>query len=184
MTPTEPSLEPEIIESHVDSSIKSASTGDNHHLLRKIFANKRRMRSLFSFKPTKLSSFIANLVKQQQYYLLSSSNGNELDKNTLDTSIISESFINTNHDLSGDECIGKNHEQTEEKLPGIISILNKTNPAKRSFDLLKKIRKIKKENNQVGTQNLDEPTFDGKSLKAYINSVYFFSLIFKKFKYF
>lgn len=152
---------------------KPICADDNNHLLRKIFANKRRMRSLFSFKPTKLSSFIANLVKQQQYYILSSNNSSEVDRNALDTSIISESFLNNNQEFSGDENHGKS-QQTDEKLPGIVNILNKSSSSRKGFDILKKIRKMKRETHLIDNQNTNELNFDGKLTKI---SLYFMILL-------
>ncbi len=129
---------------------------ENLHFLNRLFANKRKMRSLFSFKPTKLSTFISALVKQQQYLLLNSSiNDPAIDRLNIDTSIINKNFINCDDDdLHTDNSEAQSDRENEMrllKLPSIANLINVPNNSRtlnKNIDLLKKnMRKLKQQEN-------------------------------------
>ena len=77
------------------------------YFLSRLLANKRKMRSLFAFKPTKLSTFISALIKQQQYLLLSNTmNDAASDRLCIDTSIISTGQNSDDLDMYAESRIG------------------------------------------------------------------------------
>jgi len=103
------------------------------------------MRSLFAFKPTKLSTFISALIKQQQYLLLSNTmNDAASDRLCIDTSIISTGQNSDDLDMYAEIS-----EMKLLKLPGIDNLVHvapslHSRALHKNIDLLKKsMRKLK-----------------------------------------
>jgi len=130
------------------------------HFLSRLLANKRKMRSLFAFKPTKLSTFISALIKQQQYLLLSNTmNDAASDRLCIDTSIIS-----TGQNSDDLDMYAESSEMKLLKLPGIDNLVHvapslHSRALHKNIDLLKKsMRKLKQRDSHVtGSSNFANP---------------------------